>query len=83
MKHVIAFIVIGLVLGVLGSSSVVGGKAKTPIGAVIGGLVGAIAGGEIFRSMTTLSMAKYGSLAVSIVLAAVLAFVGRGLGSRS
>lgn len=85
MKHVIAFIVIGIVFGVLGSTSVLGGKARTPIAAVIGGLLGGIVGGEIFRSITRsdLAMAKYGSLAISIILAAALAWAGRSVGARA
>jgi len=85
MKHLLAFIVIGLVLGILASSSALGSKAKTPIAAIIGGLVGAIAGGEIFRSALNphTAIGKYGSLLVAVVLAAVLAWIGRSIGSRS
>lgn len=85
MKHVIAFIVIGIVFGVLASTSVLGGKARTPIAAIIGGLLGGFVGGEIFRELTRtdLAMAKYGSLVISIVLAAVLAWAGRSVGARS
>lgn len=83
MRHVIAFIVIGLVLGILGGSSALGGKAKSPIGAIIGGLVGGIAGGEVFLALVHGSAGKYGSLVVSIVIAAILAWLGRGIGSRS
>ena len=83
VHHLLAFIVIGLVLGILASTAIVGGKAKSPIGAIIGGLVGGIVGGEILLQISGHAGGKYTSLVASIVLAVVLAWLGRGFGGRS
>ncbi len=78
MLHWIAFIVIGLVVGFIAGSQP---RANRTL-AVILGLVGGIVGGPILVGSAG-SVGKYGSIVTSIVLAAVLALVGKGIGSRS
>ena len=78
MLHWIAFIVIGLVVGFIVGSQ----PRANRVLAIILGLVGGIVGGLILVGSAG-STGKYGSIVTSIVLAAILAFVGRGIGSRS
>ena len=78
MLHWIAFIVIGLVIGLIVGSQP---RANRTL-AVILGLVGGIVGGLVLVHSGG-SVGKYGSLVTSIVLAAILALVGRGMGARS
>jgi uncharacterized membrane protein YeaQ/YmgE (transglycosylase-associated protein family) len=78
LLHWIAFIVIGLVIGFLVGSQP---RANRTL-AIILGLVGGIVGGLVLVGSGG-TMGKYGSIVTSIVLAAILALVGRGMGSRS
>jgi len=73
--HLIAFVVIGLVVGWWFSR----GYSK-PALAVVLGLIGGLVGGyAVVRGLPTHhTIVRYGSLIVSIVVAAVLAAVGRG-----
>jgi uncharacterized membrane protein YeaQ/YmgE (transglycosylase-associated protein family) len=73
------FIIVGLVVGWLCSI----GSAK-PALAVVLGLVGGIVGGAVVYYAANAgghphhTIARYGSILVSIVLAAILGFLGRG-----
>ncbi|HVB11233.1 MAG TPA: hypothetical protein VNM16_12825 [Bacillota bacterium] len=78
MLHWIAFIVIGLVVGFIFGSQPRANRTM----AVILGLVGGLVGGAILRSSAG-ATGRYGSIVLSIVLAAVLALLGRGIGARS
>lgn len=80
MLHWIAFIVIGLVIGgVVGWS---GAKVKSPITVLILGLIGAIIGGYGLQLIMGAASAKYPSLFTAIIVAAILAVVGRRMGSQ-
>ncbi len=70
----IAFIVIGLVVGWLVSR----GAAK-PGPAIVLGLIGGLVGGLVvyYVARGHHTIARYGSIIVSIVLAFILAYVGR------
>lgn len=73
----IAFIVIGLVVGwVLSRGS------ERPTMAIVLGLVGGLVGGLVVYYIANAgghhTMARYGSIVVSIVLALILGFFGRG-----
>jgi len=78
--HLIAFVVIGLIIGA-GVGWGRGAQPGSPFAALIGGLVGGLVGGEVFRHLTSGPIDKYGSLLISIVLAAGLAWLGRRLGA--
>jgi uncharacterized membrane protein YeaQ/YmgE (transglycosylase-associated protein family) len=73
--HWIAFVVIGLVVGALWGWAV-GGPAKQPVVALIGGLVGSLIGGRALL-MIMGRAGKYPSLLSAIVIAIVLAWVAR------
>lgn len=72
MLHVIAFIVIGLVIGAIFIR-----KARALAAAirVVGGLVGSLAGGFISLGVlgTATTAGKYGSLLIALVVAIVIA----------
>ncbi len=74
MLHLIAFIVIGVVIGAFFIRGQSGVPAATR---VIGGLVGSLAGGYIALAILGQShtSGKYGSLLVAIVLALILSLV--------
>jgi uncharacterized membrane protein YeaQ/YmgE (transglycosylase-associated protein family) len=73
----IVFIIIGLVVG-----WVVSRGSDKPTMAIVLGLVGGLVGGlvvyYIAKSGDHHTIARYGSVIVSIVLALILAFLGRG-----
>jgi|GEM_PF-1760012 uncharacterized membrane protein YeaQ/YmgE (transglycosylase-associated protein family) len=75
----IVFIIIGLVIGWLLSR----GSAK-PVMAIVLGLVGGLVGGLVVYYVASggthphHTIARYGSVIVSIVLALILGFLGRG-----
>ncbi len=73
----IAFIVIGLVIGWLLSR----GAAK-PAMVIVLGLVGGLVGGLVVYYVANAgahhTIARYGSIIVSIVLALILGYLGRG-----
>jgi uncharacterized membrane protein YeaQ/YmgE (transglycosylase-associated protein family) len=74
--HWIAFIVIGLVIGWLFSR----GSSK-PVLVIVLGLIGGLVGGLAIIygvGQQHYIIVKYGSIIVSIVLALILAFLGRG-----
>jgi len=75
MLHLIAFVVIGLVVGWWLSR----GYAR-PAVAVILGLIGGLVGGyAVVKGLPSHhTIVRYGSLIASIVVAAVLAAAGRG-----
>ena len=75
MYHLIAFVVIGLVVGWWLSR----GYSK-PAPAVVLGLIGGLVGGyAVIKGLPThFTIVRYGSLIASIVLAAILAAAGRG-----
>ncbi|MDA8334120.1 MAG: hypothetical protein M0Z41_03850 [Peptococcaceae bacterium] len=79
MLHLIAFVVIGLVIGWWFSRG-----AGKPVMAVVLGLVGGLVGGYavIYLVRGHYTIDKYGSLIASIVLALILAAAGRG-GSKA
>lgn len=72
MLHVIAFIVIGLVIGAvfIRKARAMGAAAR-----VIGGLIGSLAGGFISLSVlgSATTTGKYGSLLIALVAAIVVA----------
>lgn len=73
----IAFIVIGLVIGWMLSRG-----SDKPTMAIVLGLVGALVGGLVVYYVANAgghhTIARYGSIIISIVLALILGFVGRG-----
>ena len=71
MLHIIAFIGIGIVVGFV----VARGSRSMPL-AVILGLVGSFAGGELTRSH------KYLSLVAAIIGAAILSYVAKALTAK-
>lgn len=81
MLHFIAFLAIGLVLGFLLASN----PRQNKLWAIIFGIVGAEVAGFLFRSGLGAATAtgKYGSLIVAIIVGAILAWIGRGIGAKS
>jgi len=76
MLHVIAFVVIGVVIGAFFVRGASGGPA---IIRVVAGLVGSLLGGFLALAAlgTSTTTGKYGSLLVAIVVAAILAAVAQ------
>lgn len=72
MLHTVAFVVIGLVIGAI---FIRRSKAQSAIIRVLGGLIGAIAGGFITLAVlgTATTSGKYGSLVVAVLLAVIIA----------
>ncbi len=79
MLHIVAFIVIGLVVGYfVGQGSQ---KGMTVI--VILGLIGGLAGGYALLGPFAYTTAiKYGSLVTSIIGALVLGYIGKALSGK-
>jgi uncharacterized membrane protein YeaQ/YmgE (transglycosylase-associated protein family) len=70
--HLIAFLVIGVVIGYI-----LGRGAKSPWIAVILGLIGSFAGGELLHTH------RYLSLVAAVVGAIILGYVGKALAGQS
>ncbi len=81
MKHLVVFVVIGIVLGAVAAFTAEP-KPRSPILPLIGGLVGGLVGGEALERTTHGAVAKYVSLVTAVVLGAVLAWLGRLLAPK-
>lgn len=79
MLHIVAFVVIGLVVGYFVGQ----GSPKGMAVIVILGLIGGLAGGYALLGPFAYSSAiKYGSLLTSIIGALILAYIGKSLAGK-